>query len=117
MIEQVPGETRSLAFSLKDSKSFISRSRHWLIWNIPPDIGYIEEGSPPPGVKGTNDFETLDYIPPSPNYGTHTYVLKLYALDCELNLPPGAGINELKRAMQGHIIEKASLAFKYSRRQ
>ena len=42
---------------------------------------------------------------PQPPDATHSYTLNVYALDCELGLPEGFYLNELRRAMSGHVLE------------
>ena len=41
------------------------------------------------------------YCGPQPPDATHSYTLNVYALDCELGLPEGFYLNELRRAMNG----------------
>lgn len=44
------------------------------------------------------------YCGPQPPDATHSYTLNVYALDCELGLPEGFYLNELRRAMDGHVL-------------
>ena len=49
------------------------------------------------------------YCGPQPPDTTHSYTLNVYALDCELGLPEGFYLNELRRAMSGHVLDQASV--------
>jgi Raf kinase inhibitor-like YbhB/YbcL family protein len=90
---------------------------HWLLWNIPPSITGIEEGSVPVGAQeGRNGTAMLGYQGPCPPAKrTHRYFFKLYALDIVLDLPEGAIKSQLEDAMEGHIIAEAVLIGVYSR--
>ena len=43
----------------------------------------------------------------------HLYTLEVYALDQKLDLPCGFMINELLKAMKGHVLDKATLEALY----
>jgi Raf kinase inhibitor-like YbhB/YbcL family protein len=58
----------------------------------------------------------IGYMGPCPPSGAHRYNLRLYALDVELGLMPGASHKKLLRAMQDHILEEAELMGKYARK-
>jgi Raf kinase inhibitor-like YbhB/YbcL family protein len=64
-----------------------------------------------------NSFGKIGYGGPMPplGHGIHHYVFKLYALNTELGLSPGARKEDLFRAMQGHILDAAQLVGKYKR--
>jgi Raf kinase inhibitor-like YbhB/YbcL family protein len=53
---------------------------------------------------------------PCPPSGTHRYIARLFALDTELNLKPGAAHHEVESAMEGHILEKAALMGTYAKK-
>ena len=60
------------------------------------------------------DFGEVGYGGPAPPDKRHTYVFKLYALDSWLDLPKGSTKSELEKAMEGHIIEQATLTGTYA---
>ena len=63
---------------------------------------------------GTTDFGKVGYGGPAPPDKRHTYVFKLYALDSKLDLPEGSTKSELENAMEGHILEQATLTGTYA---
>jgi len=52
---------------------------------------------------------------PPPGHGRHRYFLRLYALDSDLDLRPGAGKRELERALEGHTLAAAEPIGAYER--
>jgi phosphatidylethanolamine-binding protein (PEBP) family uncharacterized protein len=52
---------------------------------------------------------------PAPK-GKHRYFFHVYALDAELNLPPGSSKKDIQDAMQGHILAKADLMGLYQQK-
>ena len=65
-------------------------------------------------TEGMTDFDEEGYGGPAPPDKRHTYVFKLYALDSRLDLPEGSTKSELEKAMEGHIIEQATLTGTYA---
>lgn len=115
-ITGVPSNAKSLALIVDDPDSPSGNWLHWSIWNISPKIKYLEEGKVPAGaIEGMTDFRSIGYGGPCPGQGTHRYQFSLYALDCVLDLAPGAKRDVLEVAMRGHIIENNQLAGIYKR--
>jgi Raf kinase inhibitor-like YbhB/YbcL family protein len=95
---------------------------HWVLYDIPADLSGLPEGVPKspsiPGVgtQGSNDFRKTGYNGPCPPGGKpHRYFFKLYALDIELNLEPGATKVTVEKAMGGHILSEGQVVGKYGR--
>jgi len=66
--------------------------------------------------RGRNSWRKTEYGTPCPPRGRpHRYVFRLYALDTELDIPPGANKKALLKAMEGHILDQAELVGIYSR--
>jgi len=116
-IEDLPEETESIAMIMDDPDAPIGTFVHWVIWNIKPeDELKIEEGVIPKGaVQGKNSAGKFGYMGPCPPKGTHRYYFKLYALDKKLKLKEGATKEELLAAMEGHILERATIVGLYSK--
>ena len=112
----IPNGTVSLALVMKDPDAPHGTFIHWLIWNIPPDATGFLEGENIPYPEGRNGFNIIGYGGPCPPKGsTHHYFFILYALDTTIDLNEGANVEELEKAMSGHIIEEAELVGLYGR--
>jgi Raf kinase inhibitor-like YbhB/YbcL family protein len=111
-----PDGARSLALIVVDPDAPVGTFTHWLAWNIGPAAGGLGEGERAP-AEGRNDFGEAGYGGPCPppGHGRHRYAFRLYALDAELELEPGAGREELERALDGHVLEIAELTGGYAR--
>jgi len=113
-----PDGTASFALVVHDPDAPMTYGfTHWVIYEIPADATGIPEGSSDGYVKGANTMGGGEYLPPSPpaGHGTHFYYFELYALDADLDLPPGLSRNELLERIDDHIIEQARLVGTYSK--
>ena len=78
--------------------------------NIPDDREVLG------GAKhGVNDFRKYGYGGPCPPGGTHRYFFRLYAVDTEVDLDPGATKDKVLGAIKGHILAEGQLMDRYSR--
>lgn len=117
----VPQGTETFALIFDDPDAPSKTWVHWVLYNIPGDLRKLDEHVPATEIlangaeHGTNDFKKRAYGGPCPPGGTHRYFMKLYALDSELDLNPGASKIELLDAMDGHIIGQAELVAEYQR--
>jgi len=115
--KNVPKEAVSLVLIVEDPDAPRGTFVHWTVWNIDPKTEVIKERSVPEGaVEGITDFGRQGYGGPCPPWGTHRYFFQLYALDTILALEPSANPTNLKRAIEGHILEEAELVGLYSRK-
>jgi len=96
---------------------------HWLIWNIPP-VDVIDGGlaknatidEPFSAVQGKNSFGEIGYDGPCPPAGkAHRYIFRAYGLDEMLDLAPGSPAEDLKSAIQGHILQEGEAMATYGR--
>ena len=107
-----PEGTESLALIMDDPDAMGAVGKvwvHWVIWNINPDTKQFNDA-----LEGMTDFGELGYGGPAPPDKRHTYVFKLYALDSELSLPNEATKADVEKAMEGHILEQATLEGTYA---
>jgi Raf kinase inhibitor-like YbhB/YbcL family protein len=116
-ITGIPSDAKSLVLIAEDPDAPSGVFTHWLVWNIPPQTNSVAEGSAPKGVHGTNDFGKSGYGAPCPPSGAHRYYFKVFALDRELALPPGAKRSLLEAAMKDHVIAQGELMARYARKR
>jgi Raf kinase inhibitor-like YbhB/YbcL family protein len=112
----LPEGTRSLSLIMDDPDAPVGTFTHWLAWGIDPEVGGLAAGERAP-VEGRNDFGVTGYGGPCPppGHGPHRYFFRLYALDSEVGLHPGAIRKELERALEGHLLGEAVLVGVYQR--
>jgi len=120
--EGVPPGTRSLALIVDDPDAPDPQAPkmtwvHWLLYDLAPGLGRIEEGARPPrgAHVGMNDWKEAKYGGPCPPVGRHRYFFKLYALDTELGDLGAPDKKELLKAMEGHILGHVELVATYER--
>lgn len=98
---------------------------HWLVCDIPANIKFLDENAsrenanfhqghnswciPFGPYKDIPEDYSLHFGGPAPEY-EHEYEVWLYALDYMPNLDDGFWYNDLRRAMKGHVLEKALLS-------
>ena len=111
----VPAATKSLALIMDDPDAPSGVFVHWLVYHIPDNMTELAEGlklAPelPCGIRqGKNGFGEVGYGGPQPPSGVHRCFFHLYALDWELETPPGASRKDLDAAIRGHVLEKRVL--------
>jgi Raf kinase inhibitor-like YbhB/YbcL family protein len=117
-----PAGTKSLALICDDPDAPVGTWVHWVLYDLPPDVAALAASLPSDeqlangGKQGKNDFSKIGYGGPCPPKGSaHRYFFKLYALDAELNLSPGATKKALLEAMEGHILAQGQLMGRYQR--
>lgn len=117
-LADVPEDAASLAVVMDDPDALEPAGKiwdHWLVWNVPADIGTIPEDYDAAGAtEGRNDFGEPDYGGPNPPDGRHTYRFVAYALDTTLSLGPGATKDDLEAAIEGHVLAEATLVGTYA---
>ncbi len=131
-IKNLPENTKSLILMCDTWTNTGRKFIHWILFNIPPDIGFLPEGivktKYPTLIKnsgeiiltqGINDFGEVGYLGPCPHSGmAQTYFFRLYALDkilrfSKYKMKNGIDFDELSRAMDGHVIVETGLFARY----
>ena len=121
--KNAPPGTKSFALSMVDPHPVAQNWVHWLVINIPANVTSIDEEASrkkmPTGlVELKNSFGDIGYGGPQPPKGTgdHPYVFTLYALRVEkLDLGANTSLSTFKKALEGKILESATLTGKYGR--
>jgi Raf kinase inhibitor-like YbhB/YbcL family protein len=89
---------------------------HWVAYGIAAEQTELVTGSAEGLVEGANDAGGLGWTGPCPPGGeTHGYVFTLYALDAETGLEAGTSLDDLRDAIDGHVIGEAKLTAPYTR--
>ena len=115
-ISGVPKNTQSLALIMDDPDAPMGTFTHWTVWNISPEKSQFSKGEKIDFPQGMTSFGKPGYGGPCPPSGTHRYFFKLYALDTLLDIDESSKKKDLEQAMNGHIIEQATLFGKYTRK-
>jgi len=114
-----PAAAVSFAVILHDSDGAPGKGSmdvtHWIFWNIPATSTAVPAGvkpdtSPDGIVQGKNIRNVNGFQPPCPPPGAtpHHYTFEMYALDTKLDLPAGSTRADLLKAMDGHVVGKAT---------
>lgn len=110
----------SIAVIMNDMGHPIPSYNHWVIWNIPATAvipGNIPYGKQVeqlmPAMQGIGYGKHRYRGPKPPFRWSHIYHFNVFALDCFLDLPNTARRKALLAAMQGHILQEATLVGHY----
>ena len=104
-----PAGTISFALIVADPDAPMGTFVHWVIYNLPASRTGLPEGVPSSpraegAQQGSNGSGSIGYFGPCPPAGKpHHYHFRLYALDDQLQLPPGATAEQVEAAMKNHI--------------
>ena len=117
-----PAGTKSFVLIVEDPDAPGGIFTHWIAYNISSEITSLPENVEKVerlvnGVlQGMNNFGKIGYNGPCPPPGSkHRYYFRIYALDCYIDLPPGATREEILKAIEGHVIGEAELLGYYKR--
>lgn len=121
--KDVPPSTKSIAIICEDPDAPLMTWIHWIIYNIPPEIGELKENIPKKeevegGIKqGKNSWRKFGYNGPCPpGKKQHRYYFKAYALDIKIDSEKPLNKKSLTKFMESHVLEKAELMGKYFRK-
>jgi hypothetical protein len=118
----VPEGTVELLLICDDPDAQYGVFTHWIVYGIAADVTALPEGVPDDAVidepvelmQGLNEFDESGYTGPTAvddddELIPHRYFFRLFALDFELPLAPGARRDEVRKACTGHVIATAEL--------
>lgn len=124
----LPPGTRGVAVIMDDPDAPPGTWVHWVIFDIPPELGGLPENLPkgetlPDGSRQGLCYGVADadcarhgYYGPCPPPGKpHRYFFRVYALDKKLGLPPATAKGALLKAMEGHVLARGELYGLYKR--
>jgi Raf kinase inhibitor-like YbhB/YbcL family protein len=119
-----PAGTKSFALICDDPDAPAGTWVHWVLFNLRASATELSEKVEPVGTlpggatQGTNSFAKIGYGGPCPPPGKpHRYFFKLYALDTDLPLKPGAAKRDLLHAMEKHILAEGQIMGTYQRKK
>lgn len=113
----VPSDARSLALIVED-RDTSTHFTQWVVYNLPPGAELAEGDTPalPRGAsQGTNDDQSVGWIPLCPPSGRHAYHFRVFALDTLLTGLDAPTKAQLEAAMQGHILATGQIVGTYER--
>lgn len=112
----VPDGTKAFAVVVHDPDApLVDGFTHWVAYGIPGDATGLPEGTDDV-VQGNNSLGELGYTGPAPppGHGPHHYYFWVYALDDDLDLPPGLDRRALLEQIEDHVIEQARVIGTYA---
>jgi Raf kinase inhibitor-like YbhB/YbcL family protein len=121
-----PAGTQSFALLMHDPDAPTGSGWwHWVVYNIPPDIGSLAAGAGDPkkglmpkgAVQGRTDYGSVGYGGPCPPPGKpHHYNFRLYALKVpKLEVPEGASAALIAFNVRAQALGEAQLTGMYGR--
>ncbi|BCS91744.1 YbhB/YbcL family Raf kinase inhibitor-like protein [Metallosphaera javensis (ex Sakai et al. 2022)] len=119
--EKVPGAV-TYAIIVEDPDAPGGTFIHWVIYDVKNNElpeGVEKREKTQYGLQGVNDFGRIGYNGPCPpkGHGYHRYYFNVYALNTELSLRALKRVSaeDLRDAMEGHVIAVGNLMGKYKR--
>lgn len=114
----VPNAAKALALVMDDPDAPAGTWTHWTFWNLPPSATSLPEDASVAQLaarEGKTSSGGAEYHGPCPPSGTHRYFFKLYALSAPLDLPAGASVEQLNKALSGKVLAWGELMGTFSR--
>ena len=111
-----PTGTKAFAIVVHDPDApLVDGFTHWVAYGIRGDATSLPDGGAGV-VQGVNSLGEEGYTGPAPppRHGTHHYYFWVYALDEDLDLPPGLDRRALLERIEEHVIEQARAIGTYS---
>ncbi len=134
-----PDGTQSYAVVALDVDAQGGAFAHWLLWGVPPDVTELAAGAsgsiemPGGSVEGVNGFKSTGWNGPCPpprvigsanqaltyiqaqstGVRSNLYLISVYALDNQPDLDTSSAMNDVLRAIDGHILAGGELETRY----
>lgn len=124
VIDGVGEEAKSLVLILDDPDAATDPDGpgatfdHWILFNIPPSVRVLDEGTTPDGaITGLNGMGEPKYIGPAPPNGTHRYIFTLYELSDNIEgIDHNATKDDILEAIKHSTLRKTRLLGTYQRK-
>jgi Raf kinase inhibitor-like YbhB/YbcL family protein len=113
-IDNAPAGTAVLVLIMDDPDAPVGTWDHWIAYDIEPTTTIAEDDGSI-GTRGLNSWMETGYGGPCPPSGTHRYFFEVFALDAALGLGEGSDKAAVVAAMEGHILEQATLMGTFTR--
>lgn len=129
-IADYPPQTKSFAIVMEDKDAIAVAGFSWLHWAVAnltrDELQENESVGATDFIQGTNSwsskllpdhldrYEAAVFGGCAPPDKPHVYEIHVYALDCELPLKQGFYVNELYKAMAGHVLDSYTLTGIYN---
>jgi Raf kinase inhibitor-like YbhB/YbcL family protein len=124
-VESLPPPTEAVGLVAEFPGNVGSTFTHWVLWNVPPDVGTIPAGLPAdptlPSLggarQGRNGTGRVGYVGlcPPPTGEPEEYWFTLYALRRELDVPAGAGRDAFDDAVETATLASRRLVARFGR--
>jgi Raf kinase inhibitor-like YbhB/YbcL family protein len=119
-LRNIDENAKSIAVIMDDVGHPIPAYNQWVIWNIPVlqiIPAHLTHGKSVEGLSGAvqgRGYGKHRYRGPKPPFNwSHRYQFNVYVLDCILDLPGTSRKRDLLQAMDGHVLQKASIVGHY----
>lgn len=125
VIKEYPSNVKTFAILMEDKDAIPPTGFSWIHWSVAnlveDSIGENVSVNAREFVQGTNSwssgllseplnrYEAARFGGPMPPDKPHTYEIHVFALDRSLDLQDGFYVNELYKAMAGHILAQYTL--------
>lgn len=115
--EGAPAGTKSFVVFFERQERDTAPFINWALFDIPAKNKNLKQNLPKQAEAGEgmrharSDHSAAEYVGPCEPKGKIPYVGRLFALDTMLDLEPGLPVNDLMRAMNGHIIDVSEVKF------
>jgi Raf kinase inhibitor-like YbhB/YbcL family protein len=124
-VESLPPPTEAVGLVVEFPNNVGSTFTHWVLWNVPPDVGTIPAGLPAEPTldalggarQGRNGIGRVGYVGlcPPPTGEQAEYWFTLYALRRELDVPAGAGRDAFDDAVETATLASRRLTGRFGR--
>jgi Raf kinase inhibitor-like YbhB/YbcL family protein len=119
-----PAGTKAYALVEEDADSGSSPPfTQWVLYNMPLTVNQLDAGIQARPLlqngaqQGLNGNQTVGYVGACPNKGDppHHYTFMLFAQDGYITMETGASAQEVKSALNGHVLAQAQLIATFQR--